>query len=403
MPPPPDNVSFGGVFCYHDDMAVNRGIATFGLDHGTCPPWLFRRMKELGGQIVEIMVEEYGPDEVVKRLSEPGWFQSLGTVLAFDWNASGLTTILTAALKEAIRGREHELGLAICGGKGKTSLKTPDEITRHTATFSFPEHDAGLLVYNSRMAAKVDASLLQDGFDIYHHAFFFSRSGAWTVVQQGMNKQKRSARRYHWHSENLKDLVVEPHAGIASRIRQPALNLTARDSVETQSMSVEMVDGNVRQLMQDIALLDKHRSELSRAVRIKHGQQQFSFLDLESKVFDTHPVLAKNFRKSRYLEKILHKLSEVRPDSYEALVATEGVGPATVRALSLVAEVIYGARPSYMDPARYSFAHGGKDDIPYLVDTDTYDETIEFFRTIVPKLNIDRKEKEEIQKRLPLR
>ncbi len=197
---------------------MHRGIATFTLDYGKCPPWLFERMVKLGREMTRVLIEEYGPDEFIKRISDPVWFQSLGTVLAFDWNASGLTTILTAALKEAIRGQERQFGVFIAGGKGKTSRKTPDEIMDWGQKLNFPSYMANNLVYNSRMSAKVDSSLVQDGFQIYHHSFFFSKNGAWTVVQQGMNTQKGTARRYHWYSESVEDLVVEPHSGIATQV-----------------------------------------------------------------------------------------------------------------------------------------------------------------------------------------
>lgn len=189
------------------------------LDTGRCPPWLFQRMVALGRSMVEVIISVEGADELVRRLSDPVWFQALGTVLAFDWNASGLTTILTAALKEVVRGREKELGLAICGGKGATSRKTPLEIESVSERLELPRDISTSLTYNSKMAAKVDSSLVQDGFAIYHHAFIFTKSGSWTVVQQGMNTTEVSARRYHWHSNNIRDLVCEPHTGIASAIK----------------------------------------------------------------------------------------------------------------------------------------------------------------------------------------
>ena len=166
---------------------MQRGIATFTLDYGKCPAWLFQRMTKLGREMTRVIVTEYGPEEFIKRLADPVWFQSLGTVLAFDWNASGLTTILTAALKEALRGEEEKLGVFICGGKGKTSRKTPEQIQSWGENLNLRQNQISNLVYNSKMAAKVDSSLVQDGFQIYHHSFFFTKSGAWTVVQQGMN------------------------------------------------------------------------------------------------------------------------------------------------------------------------------------------------------------------------
>ena len=237
---------------------IQRGVASFGLDYGHCPPWLFERMVKLGREMVEVLIAEYGPDEFVKRIADPVWFQSLGTVLAFDWNASGLTTILTAALKEAIRGQEKDLGIFICGGKGKTSRKTPDEIQEWGERLALPGAEADNLVYNSKMSAKVDSALVQDGFQLYHHSFFFSlrpvrctqgrpeefegrlanarsgqapRIGAWAVVQQGMNTLKGSARRYHWFSEDVKDLISEPHSGISSQIViKKVLDMTSHHS-----------------------------------------------------------------------------------------------------------------------------------------------------------------------------
>lgn len=380
---------------------MQRGIATFTLDYGTCPKWLFSKMVKLGREMTKVLVAEFGPDEFIRRIADPVWFQSLGTVLAFDWNASGLTTILTAALKEAIRNQEKDLGVFICGGKGKTSRKTPEEIIRWSDKLSLPGESADNLVYNSRMSAKVDNSLVQDGYQIYHHSFFFSKKGSWTVVQQGMNQINVSARRYHWFSENVEDLVCEPHTGIVTTAkRQPSLNLTAKDSKKTQELSVDFVSSGYRPLMKDIEILRKHSSNLSKMVSIKHKGQQLTLLQLEDPKFRTHPVVCEDFSRSRYLEKILHLLCDRQPESYEELVAFKGVGAKTVRALALVAEVIYGAEPSYEDPARYSFAHGGKDGIPYPVDRDTYDKTISTMIEAVRRSHISPHEKDRAIRRV---
>jgi hypothetical protein len=373
---------------------INKGIATFTLDYGKCPKWLFDRMVLLSKRMIYAIIAEEGPDEFIKRISDPVWFQSLGTVLAFDWNASGLTTILTAALKEAIRGSERDLGIFICGGKGKTSLKTPEQIIGWAEKIAMPEKSANALVYNSKMAAKVDSSLVQDGFQIYHHAFFFSKNGAWTVVQQGMNIQEQSARRYHWYSKDLKDLIEEPHSGISSEIKiKEVLNMTANKSKQNRGLSTELVSQSFNTLMKDITLLRKYYTPLSKMVELRTGpasakasageKQQLKLLFLENKEFVWHPVVHENFSKSKYLEKILWRLCDQQPENYEKLLATQGVGPKTIRALALVAEVIYGAKPSYEDPARYSFAHGGKDATPYPVDAETYDQTIEKLKKFV--------------------
>ena len=251
------------------------------------------------------------------------------------------------------------------------------------------------------MAAKVDNSLVQDGYQIYHHAFFFSRNGAWAVVQQGMNEADASARRYHWFSENARDLVCEPHTGIVAPARlEHTLNLTARDSAGTRELSIELVDAGYRPLMKDIEILRAHASPLSQMVSIRKEGEQLTFLHLENKEFTQHPVLQEDFSKSRYLEKILRLFCDARPKNYEQLIATEGVGPKTVRALSLVGEVIYGAKPSYEDPARYSFAHGGKDETPYPVDRPTYDQTIATLAEAVRHSHMNPNDKDGALKRL---
>lgn len=378
---------------------IQRGIATLTLDSGVCPRWLFERMVPLARKMVEIMVDDYGPDEFIRRIADPVWFQSFGVVLAFDWNASGLTTILTAALKEAIYGIEKDLGIFICGGKGRTSRKTPDEIKKWAEVLSIPQGRIENLIYNSRIAAKVDSALVQDGFQLYHHSFFFSKRGSWAVVQQGMNTFNKTARRYHWYSEDIKDMVCEPHSGIISQIKTPTLNLTAKESSKTRKISTELVQGNYKGLINDIEILNRHSSKLCQSISLRFNQQKLTLLNLEDREYHLHPVLFEDFSKSSYLKKILFKVCEARPQNYEDLLAYEGVGPKTIRALSLVSEVIYGARPSYEDPARYSFAHGGKDNTPYPVDRRTYDTTIEFLR-LIKRAKIPLSEKKAMVNRL---
>ncbi len=397
-----------------------RGIATFTLDYGKCPKWLFERMVKLGREMARVIVAEYGPDEFVRRIADPVWFQALGTVLAFDWNASGLTTILTAALKEAIRGEERDLGIYICGGKGKTSLKTPEQISLFGARAELPQEKINSLEYNSRMAAKVDSSLVQDGFQIYHHSFFFSRNGAWAVVQQGMNEKSVTARRYHWYSDEIKNLVIEPHSGIISDGRNAGLNMTARESENTQKITTELVQGSYNTLMKDLKLLSKHstprRFDLlnggrtsilrkystpqSEVISVGNKYQELTKMRLHDRDFKVLPVVTEDFTKSKYLQKILYEVSEISPKSYEQLLSLKGVGPKTIRALALTAEVIYGAKASYEDPARYSFAHGGKDAVPYPVDRPTYDQTIRTMRELASKMKINYSEKNKIIDRL---
>jgi hypothetical protein len=381
---------------------MRRGIATMTLDTGKCPKWLFERMVKLGREMMQVLIAEFGPDEFIRRISDPVWFQSLGTVLAFDWNASGLTTILTAALKESIRGMERDFGIFICGGKGKTSLKTPDQIANWGAWLSLPDQHVNNLVYNSKMSAKVDTALIQDSFDIYHHAFFFSKNGAWAVIQQGMNKAKKAARRYHWSSDSATDLIVEPHKGIVSDPWQrKALNMTSRDSEGNKQLTVDIVKGGkYYNLMKDIQILRRHSSHLSQMVSMNINKDQLTLLNLEPREFKTHPVMTENFARSKYLDKILWQICDHQPKSYESLLAMPGVGPKTIRALSLVSEVIYGAPASYKDPARYSFAHGGKDATPYPVNRRRMDNSINILKKAVEKTRFSYTEKRKALNRL---
>lgn len=295
-----------------------------------------------------------------------------------------------------------ELGVFICGGKGKTSRKTPEEIYRWSEYGNLPLSMTEQLVLSSKMSAKVDSSLIQDNYQIYHHSFFFTPNGSWTVVQQGMNTTSQTARRYHWHEgvENL-NFINEPHTGIASQaIQNSVLNLTASDSSKARTISMELINGNLSSLMQDIEILRKHSSSLSKTITLKTGDEQLTLLKLEDTEFRTHPVTAEDFSRSTYLEKILEKVTDRKPETYEEFLGIEGVGPKTVRALSLVSEIIYGANPSYVDPARYSFAHGGKDATPYPVDQETYDRTIKIMERLVEKARINPIDKNKALRRL---
>lgn len=363
---------------------MKTGIANFPLDYGTCPKWLFERMTKLSQSIVRMIVEEFGAEEFLYRLSDPTWFQSLGCVLAFDWNSSGLTTTVTAALKEGIRGMEDELGLFICGGKGKTSRKTPDQIIQWADRLSFSKTEADKLVYSSKISAKVDNTTIQDGFQLYHHNFLFTKSGNWTVIQQGMNEEFSQARRYHWFSKGIKDFIEEPHTGISSNLKLKPLNLVSKKSAENKKVSTELVTDGYKTLIKDLRL-----------IREKQTGQSSLFKKLNMPGDDNLPKLTGdlNFNKSKYLEKILYQAHQQAPKNFEQLLMTKGVGPMTVRALSLVSELIYGAKPSYKDPARYSFAMGGKDGVPFSVNKGVYDKTLEIIEQGIKKSKITNKEK----------
>lgn len=370
---------------------MNRGIATFTLDWGKCPPWLFERMVKLSRVIVVAIIENFGPDEFLKRLADPVWFQSLGCLLAFDWNASGLTTTLMGALKTAVYGIEKDLGIFICGGKGKTSRKTPDQILQKAELFNLSFEKAQRYVYLSKLTAKIDSSLIQDGFQIYHHNFIFTQSGNWAVIQQGMNTYWQKARRYHWYSENIKDLTIEPHQGIQSEIVVPkVLNLVDKKSLKNREITLELVQDKKELYF-----------EIKRLKRLTDGNQ-LTLLDLSDNNFNYHPILKESFSLDKRLEKTIELVGETKPKSFEQLLSIEGVGPKTIRALSLISEIIYGAKPSYEDPVRYTYAFGGKDGIPYPVEKKNYDLSIEIIEKAIKKSNLGFFEKNKLLKKIKL-
>ena len=354
-------------------VPTRTGIANLPLHYGKVPPWLFERMVKLAREIVIAIVADFGSEEVLRRLSHPYWFQAFGCVLGYDWHSSGVTTTLCGALKEGIRGLERDLGLFIAGGKGRTSRKTPTEIEGWGNLISL---NPAPLVYASRMSAKVDSSAIQDGYQLYHHTFLFATRGSWAVVQQGMNEATRYARRYHWLGERVTDFVNEPHSAILSEARGQALNLVASESKPA------------RTTITDIATNEKPQNVLAELKRLKT-------LDLPSRSYlttqDLHPDS---------LSRILLATYERQPNNFEQLLGLKGVGPKTIRALSLISELVYGVAPSYRDPARYSFAHGGKDGIPYPVDRKTYDQSIELLSKAINRTKLGVGEKRETLNRL---
>lgn len=374
---------------------MKTGIATVPLDYGRCPKWLFERMKRLSRGILLAIREEFGADEVLKRLSDPIWFQSLGCVIGFDYNSSGLTTTTLGAMKEGVRGLENELGIFVCGGKGKTSRKTPQQIQDWGEFLHFSMEKIDALTYASKMSAKVDSNLIQDGFQIYAHNLIFSKAGQYTVVQQGMNIGAQKARRYHWFSSSVKDFVEEPHSGIASDVRVKPLNLTAKESRDNKIISRDLVVDEPKTFLKDIKLLSEKSNSLIKQKRFPG----FTEMELNNVEFFWHPVVNEKFDLKRLAKTIFFAKSQ-EPQNFEQLLSLKGVGPKTIRALSLVSEIIYGAKPSYEDPARYSFAHGGKDGTPMPVDRLGLDRTIELLEKGIKKSQVSLREKTAAQKRL---
>lgn len=357
---------------------MRTGSADLPLHGGHCPPELFEKMKKLSGAIVEVILLEFSRQELLRRFAEPGWFQALGCVLGFDWHSSGLTTVLCGALKESLNPRAAELGLYVAGGKGATSRKTPDELENYVNSHA-PSLPLESLQKFSKLAAKVDSSAVQDNYQLYHHCFFLTEDGDWAVVQQGMNDDNNRARRYHWLSDSVVDFIEEPHSGICTVERHSPLNLTSEASRENREISTELISSNPSETLRDYQLLLDYWDEEKKTLNLP----------------DRHDVPRVN-----HLEKVLGELYEKPPEDYEALLERKGIGPKTVRALSMVAEVIWGAKPSYEDPARYSFAHGGKDGYPYPVDHKRYNRTLELLNTAIGKAKINRSDKKEAFERL---
>jgi hypothetical protein len=327
-------------------------------------------MTRLARAVVLALVEDGGPEEVLRRLSDPFWFQAFGCVLGFDWHSSGLTTTVCGALKEGLRGVEHEAGLAVAGGKGAASRRTPDELRVYGDRFGF---DADRLVYASRLSAKVDNSAVQDGYQLYHHTFLVTRSGAWAVVQQGMRESDGTARRYHWLGEAVQDFVCEPHAAVCAERTAPTLNLVARESGTARKAMTELSRERPEHLV----------AELDRALRLP----------------SRHHVLASDLDPKK-VGRILLRTYEAQAAHFEALLALPGVGARTLRALALLSELLAGAPPSWRDPARFAFAHGGKDGHPYPVDRDTYDRTVAVLEGAVRKARLGQTDRLEALRRL---
>lgn len=359
---------------------MKTGTTNLPLHGGKCPNWLFPKMKKLAGAITETIIHEYDEKELLERLSNPHWFQSLGCALGFDWHSSGLTTTTCGALKEALQ--EKNLGVQIAGGKGKTSTKTPNEIENT----QLPNKQIQKLKKASKTIAKVDNTLVQDQYQLYHHTIIFTRKGEFTVVQQGMNNSSNGyARRYHWLEDDIKDFIEEPHTAICCDQKNKTLDLTAEQSEETRKTSLDLIKDEPEKIFNAF----KTRTTL------KDFTQDREELHMPSNHWIRRNDLSKKDKE------ILKKAYEIQPRNYEELITLQGMGSKKIRALTLVSDLIYNTEPSKRDPKTYSFAHGGKDGTPYPVNDETYQNTIETLnKSIKDAKNIEKKEKQKAIKRL---
>ncbi len=325
------------------------------LHPGRCPSWLFRRMKKLGGLIGEAIIEEHGEQELLKRIADPLFFQALGCVLGFDWHSSGLTTTVCGALSEGFK--EQGLSVRVLGGKGLRSRKTPEQIKKLSTEWDL---DPLPLEKASRMSAKVDNSLVQDGHQLYHHSFFLAETGNWAVVQQGMNQELRTARRYHWLGKKVDSFVVEPQTGVVGKPEENVLDLTARKGEENRRACIDLV---------------------------KEADWNLTNIKMPSR----HEILPSDLTEAD--KKFFEKVRKLEPSDYEELVAVRGMGPKKLRSLALIAGLVYGEKPEWKDPVKFSFAHGGKDRIPYPVNRKMYDENILFLEETLDKVKGHEKKK----------
>ena len=361
------------------------GIANLPLHPGKAPKWLFQRMVKLSKGITDVIVYEYGRDEFLRRISDPFWFQALSCVLGFDYHSSGCTTVTCGALKEAINPEEH--GFAICGGKGKISRNTPNEIEVFGELLNISTYKIQELKYSSRMSAKVDNTAIQDGHDLYHHVFLFTEDGKWAVIQQGMNNKTNYARRYHWFSENIDGFVFEPHTAIiGENSENNVLNMVSKESIDSQKTCVDLVCDNPRHLMNDWASLTRLGSQTT--LDEWNGEQK-----QDTKIVCLDMPRSINWNKMR-------EIYDFQPKNYEELLGIRGIGPKTVRALALISDLIYGDSPSWRDPVKFSFAVGGKDGVPFPVNRKIMDESIDIIKNGIKQAKIGDKEKINALKRL---
>ena len=369
-------------------MKFNK-TATFDLylHGGHAPHWLVKRMKLLGKVIITFIVEEFGQRELLRRIADPLWFQAFSYVLGYDWDSSGVTTVTTGVLREILT---PETGILAAGGKGKRSLNTPQEIKQIGKIFDFDEEYTNYLIQTSRKIAKIDNAVIQDEHNIYHHTIFISEDKHWSVIQQGMNPKRKTARRYHWISEGIKSFVEDPHKGILGSIKLPfVLNMASKESCEAQKVSVDLVNDGISVLKRDLSILE---------ARSKGMKTLETFLTGANYVIESNLNIRIKIRKINW--KALEEAYKISPGSYEELIGIKGIGPGTIRALALVAELIYNAKVCWKDPIRYTFAVGGKDGVPYPVNVRRMEEVADILRLALESIKLDKKEKVRALKKL---
>lgn len=368
-------------------MTQRSGSADLPLHGGHVPKWLADRMTKLGTVITEAIVHHYGRDEFLRRLAHPFWFQSFGAVMGMDWHSSGITTSVLGALKRGLNPLQDELGIYVCGGRGKNSRQTPQELLAVGDKTGF---DGNALADSSRLVAKVDSAAIQDGFQLYLHGFIVTKEGRWTVVQQGMHGERQQARRYHWLSEGLANFIEAPHSAIEGENQGSIVNLTDKRAEASRQGQLELLATlGPDRIVQELAKIE------AKPPAVRPVQEVLPHLIMP----DHHDVSPKDVVSSR-LHGALAAAAERGPVDFKDVLMTPGVGERTLRALALVAEVLHGAPCRFSDPARFSLAHGGKDRHPFPVPIKVYDQTISIMKSAVQKAKLGREEELAALKRL---
>ncbi|WP_025662128.1 DUF763 domain-containing protein [Rhizobium sp. IBUN] len=368
-------------------MVQRAGSADLPLHGGRVPRWLGERMTRLGAVITEAIVIHYGRDELLSRMAHPFWFQSFGAVMGMDWHSSGITTSVIGALKRGLNPMAGELGIHVCGGRGRHSRQTPDELM---AIGNRVGIDGAALARTSRLVAKVDSAAVQDGFDLYLHGFIVTDDGKWVVVQQGMNGGERQARRYHWHSEGLRSFVDSPHSAIEGRGQGNIVNLADHRAESSRRGQLDLLGAlGPDKILREVIALEPARE-------MKNAAQPL----LPHLIMPSHHDVREKDVDMKRLHGALAAAADRGPKDFENLLLIPGIGARTVNALAMVAEVVHGAPCRFSDPARFSLAHGGKDRHPFPVPIKVYDETIKVMRSAVGRAKLGREEELQALRRL---
>lgn len=376
-----------------------RGITNLPLHTDHAPRWLWNRMVKLSGAITEVILDEYGHEEFLRRISNPYWFQGFSCVIGFDWHSSGTTTTTCGALRASLNPQEH--GIAVLGGKGKNSLKTPSQLQSMADEFNLSDNLRDNLVKSSKLSAKIDNSCIQDSYSLYQHNFFLTEKGSWAVVQQGMNLDNKYARRYHWISTDLDDFLKSPHTGIeCDKKEDNTLDMSSTDSVEVQKISLDLINDNPDHLRTYFRRKDPKQTLLSDFFDWDNEDADpTGFLKQDNFTMPKHhPVLDMDLSDKEF--EVLKNAYEIQPEDYKELISLKGIGPKKIRALALISDLVYGKKASWEDPVKYSFAHGGKDGFPYPVDREVYDHSISTIKDSLEQAKLGDKEKYDAIKRL---